>query len=112
MINKDSKSKDLAWQFIEFMVGKDVNLQYVQSFGGLPVRTSAADSDYVKDSPVLQAALQAFKQFVPNPNVAGWVQARDTMDTYLEQALNGKLSTKDTLAKMSTEVDSVLKKSR
>jgi multiple sugar transport system substrate-binding protein len=112
MINKDSKNKDLAWQFIEFMIGKDVSLQYVQSFGGLPVRASAADSPYVKNSPILQAALKAFPQFVANPNVPGWVQARDTMDTYLERALAGKASTADTLSQMSSQVDSVLKKSR
>lgn len=112
MINADAADKDLAWQFIEFMTGPEVNLEYVQAFGGVPVRASAADSDYVTASPVLQAVLGAFDQFVPNPNVPGWVQARDTMDSYLEQALNGKLSTADTLAQLTTAVDDVLEKSR
>lgn len=112
MINADSKAKDLGWKFIQFMIGKDVNQRYVQAFGGLPVRASASASPYVTASPVLTAAVKAAPQFVPNPNVAGWVQARDKMDARLEQALNQKASTADALTSMAADVDDVLKKSQ
>lgn len=109
MINADSSNKDLAWKFVKFMIDPTVNLAYVQSFGGVPVRAAAATSAYVTKSPVLEAIVKAFGQFVPNPNVPSWVQARDTMDGYLEKALHGQLSTKDTLAQMAGDVDKVLK---
>jgi multiple sugar transport system substrate-binding protein len=112
MINADSKAKELGWKFIEFMVGKDVNSQYVQSFGGIPVRSSAAASQYVTASPVLTAVIKAAPRFVPNPNVAGWVQARDKMDSRLEQALNRKATTAEVLESMAADVDDVLKKSQ
>ena len=112
MINADSKAKELGWKFIDFMVGKDVNSQYVQSFGGIPVRGSAASSSYVTSSSVLSAVVKAAPEFVPNPNVAGWVQARDKMDANLEVALNRKSSTEDVLKSMASDVDDVLKKSQ
>jgi multiple sugar transport system substrate-binding protein len=112
MINADSHVKDLAWQFIEYMTGADVNQEYVASFGGIPVRASAADSEYVAESPVLPAFLDAAPYFVPNPNVPGWVQARDTMDAHLEEALNQKAPTDEVLADMAAAVDDVLESSR
>jgi len=112
MINADSKAKDLGWKFIDFMVGKDVNSQYVQSFGGIPVRGSAASSSYVTSSAVLSAVVKAAPEFVPNPNVAGWVQARDKMDANLEEALNRKAPTQDVLKSMASDVNDVLKKSQ
>ncbi len=112
MLNADSKQQSLGWKFIQFMLGKDVNLQYVKSFGGIPVRASAASSDYVASSPVLSAVVKYADDFVPNPNVPGWVQARDVMDTHLEQALNKKTSVADTLSSMATDVDGVLTKSK
>ncbi|HET6293891.1 MAG TPA: extracellular solute-binding protein [Kribbella sp.] len=112
MINADSKAKELGWKFIDFMVGKDVNSQYVQSFGGIPVRGSAASSAYVTSSPVLTAVVKAAPEFVPNPNVAGWVQARDKMDANLEVALNRKASPQDVLKSMASDVNDVLKKSQ
>jgi multiple sugar transport system substrate-binding protein len=112
MINADSKLQDASWKFIQFMLGKKVNLQYVTSFGGIPIRSSATSSSYITSSPVLSSVLKNAKSFVPNPNVAGWVQARDVMDSHLEQALNLKTTTADTLSSMATEVDGVLKQSK
>jgi multiple sugar transport system substrate-binding protein len=112
MINADSKAKDLGWRFIDFMIGNDVNSRYVQSFGGIPVRSSAASSSYVTSSSVLTAVIKAAPEFVPNPNVAGWVQARDKMDSHLEEALNRKASTTDVLTSMTSDVNDVLKKSQ
>lgn len=112
MINADSKNPDLAWQFIDYLVSPDVNLGYVEVFGGVPVRLSAADSDYVKNNWIIQALVEAAPAFRPNPNVPGWVQARDTMDQYLEQALNAKGSNAEILDQMAVAVDDVLAKSR
>lgn len=112
MINADSTMQNAGWKFIQFMLGKSVNLTYVQSFGGVPVRNSAASSSYITASSVLSSVLKNAKSFVPNPNVPGWVQARDLMDSNLEQALNLKSSTADTLSSMATAVNGVLKQSK
>lgn len=112
IINEDSELKDLGWAFIEYMISPEISAQYTEGVGGVPARASAADSDYVKNSPVLQAFVANAANFRPNPNVPGWVQVRDTLDKYLEQALNAALPAEDALDQAATEVDDILESAR
>ncbi len=109
MINADSKQKALAWKFIQYMIAPDTSVEYTKGIGAVPPRASAVNTPYVKNSAILKAFVAAAPQFVPNPNVPGWVQIRDTMDKYLEQALNKKLSSKDALNQAAVAVDKILK---
>lgn len=108
MINKDSKNSGLAWKFIQYMISKDTSTEYTQGIGAVPPRASAVDTAYVAESPVLSAFVKDAPQFVPNPNVAGWVQVRDVMDKAIEQALNKKESAKDALDQAASKTDSIL----
>ncbi len=110
MINADSPEQELAWEFIQYMVSPETSVEYTSGIGAIPMRASAADSEYVQESEVLQAYLAATPQMVPNPNVAGWVQVRDTMGQYLEQAANGKLPAEEALSQAAAEVDAILTK--
>lgn len=112
MISSDSPDKDLAWQFIRYMMDADVSEEYTEGIGAVPTRLSAVESDYAQSSPVVQAWLEALPQFRPNPNVPGWVQARDTMAAHLERALRGQASVPDTLAAMEADVNDVLTDAR
>ncbi len=112
LINADSKQKELAWKFIQYMVSPAINAQYTQGIGAVPPLASAATSSYVKDSSILMAFVKAAPQFIPNPNVPGWVQIRDTMDKYLEQALHKKITSKQALDQAQKAVDKILKANR
>jgi multiple sugar transport system substrate-binding protein len=110
MINKDSAAKDLGWQFITYLIDPETSTQYTQGIGAIPLRKSAATSDYVTSSPVMTAFVEAADAWVPNPNVPGWVQVRDTLTKFLEQAMNGQTSPQDALAQAAPAVDEVLAK--
>ncbi|SDE35379.1 ABC transporter substrate-binding protein [Glycomyces harbinensis] len=112
MINADSELKNLAWAFISHLLEPEVSAEYTEGIGAVPVRASAAETAYVQDSPALQVFMANASDFEPNPNVPGWVQARDTLDKYLEQALNGVLSAQEALDQAAQEVDMVLESSR
>ncbi|MDR7382332.1 ABC transporter substrate-binding protein [Promicromonospora iranensis] len=112
MISSDSPDKDLAWQFIEYMIDPGTSEQYTEGIGAVPTRMSAVQGEYAQSSPVVQAWLEALPQFTANPNVPGWVQARDTMATYLEGALRGQATPEDTLTEMETAVNDVLAAAR
>lgn len=112
LINADSKQKALAWKFIQYMVDPAINLEYTQGIGAVPPLASAATTPYVKNSPILMAFVRAGAQFVPNPNVPGWVQIRDTMDKYLEQALHKTITSKKALDQAQVAVDKIIKASR
>ncbi|GAA2235614.1 ABC transporter substrate-binding protein [Herbiconiux moechotypicola] len=108
MINADSKDPDLAWSFIEYMLSPEVSTEYTQGTGTIPVRASAAESDYAKNSPIITAFLAASPDFQTNPNVVGWVQVRDALDKQLERALNGVATSQEALDEAAAEADKIL----
>ncbi|MFB2596695.1 ABC transporter substrate-binding protein [Herbiconiux sp. P17] len=109
MINADSENQDLAWKFISYFIDPEVSAQYTQGIGAIPLRASAADTDYVKNDPIMQAFLKAAPDYIANPNVAGWVQVRDILDKNLEQALHETVPSKDALDQAADEADPILK---
>jgi multiple sugar transport system substrate-binding protein len=108
MINKDSTKKALAWKFISYLISPDINLEYNEGTGGGPVRSSAASSDYVRDSPVVRQFARAAADFQPDPNVPTWVHARDTLSKYLDQGVNQVVEVPTALRQAATEVDGIL----
>jgi multiple sugar transport system substrate-binding protein len=108
MINKDSRAKSLGWKFISYLISAKTSATYTEGIGALPVRASAADTDYVKKSPVLGAFVQATGHFRPNPNVPGWTRIRDTMAKHLEQAVHNQVDPATALRQAAAEVDAIL----
>lgn len=110
VINKDSAEKELAWKFISYMISPETSVTYTEGIGAVPVRASAAMSEYVKNSPVIQAFVEAVPTFKPNPNVPGWVQIRDMLSKYLEQAVSKKVAPEKALKQAAAEADAILAK--
>ncbi|NED97972.1 ABC transporter substrate-binding protein [Phytoactinopolyspora alkaliphila] len=108
MINKDSSQKELAWDFIAYMIDPDINLDYAEALGALPVHASAVDSDYVSSNPELAKAVEALPANHPNPNVPGWVQMRDAMGQHLERALHGEVGAAEALERATAEVEKIV----
>ncbi|MDQ1658274.1 MAG: multiple sugar transport system substrate-binding protein [Cryptosporangiaceae bacterium] len=108
MINKDSHAKSLAWKFISYLISAKTSATYTEGIGALPVRASAADTDYVKKSPVLQSFVRAAGSFTPNPNVPGWTKIRDVLAKHLEQAMHQQVDPATALRQAAAEVDAIL----
>lgn len=101
-INADTEATELSWDFIEFMSSPEISTAYAEGTGNIPIRASAAESEYVQSSRVLQAFLAEMPNFVPNPNVPSWTQIRDVLDAQLEQALAG-VATPDAALKAAAD---------
>jgi multiple sugar transport system substrate-binding protein len=110
-ISKDSKNQDLAWKFLQFMASSEVSNRYAEVIGSIPIRQSARTSDYVTKNPLLATFVGSQQAYVANPNVPAWVQVRDVLSRYLQQALAGKIEPKDALSKAAQEVKPLLERS-
>ncbi len=108
MINADAPDADLAWSFIQFMLSPDISTEYTQGTGTIPVRASAADSDYAKNSAIITMFLQESSHLHANPNVVGWVQVRDALDKQLERGLNAVADSSSVLKEAADEADKIL----
>jgi len=112
MISADARDKDLAWDFIEYLLTPEISSQYVEGIGAIPARKSAVDTPYVADDPLMSDYVSLIPDYVPNPSVPGWIVARDSMAAILEQALNAQLTPQEALDQMQVEVDDALAQAR
>lgn len=112
MISSDAPDKELAWDFIQYLLSPEVSEQYVEGIGAIPARQSAIDTPYVADDPLMTQYVELIPTYVPNPTVPGWIAARDAMSSVLEQALNGQVTPQEALDRMQTEIDEILASAR
>ena len=108
MINPDSAKKDDAWELLMMIGGEEYNTKYAEEVGNVPVRASAAETDYVSESPAISSTVANSEHFRSNPNIPGWTEVRDTLAEHLEQALNGQVTAKEALDNAAAEIESVL----
>ena len=112
MMNPDSAKKELAWEFMTLMGDKELNNQYAENVGHVPIRKSAVESDYVQEYPAIATAVENTEHFRPNPNVPGWTKIRDTLASYIEQALNDQVTPKEALDGAAEEIQPILDESK
>ncbi|MGO3208821.1 ABC transporter substrate-binding protein [Brachybacterium sp.] len=108
MINPDSAKKDAAWEFLAFFGSADLGNRYAEEVGHVPARASAVDSEYVQSNPAIAEAVENSENFRSNPNVPGWTRIRDTLGSYLEQALNGQGTAQEALDGAAEEIEQIL----
>ncbi|MGO1226734.1 MAG: hypothetical protein ACTMH5_07865 [Brachybacterium sp.] len=66
------------------------------------------DSEYVQSNPAIAEAVENSENFRSNPNVPGWTRIRDTLGSYLEQALNGQGTAQEALDGAAEEIEQIL----
>lgn len=64
---KNSKHKEAAWKFVEFLVSKESNSYWNQQTGQIPANTEAQGDSWVADLPHLKAAVATLND--PNTTV-------------------------------------------
>lgn len=88
-VSADSAEKDLAWEFVNFMVSPENSRAYIQAVGGIPARTSAAQDPQIARIDYLTPYLEAASFLRGNPNIPEWTQLRDVLAVAVEEAMRG-----------------------
>ena len=108
MINPDSSRIDAAWEFIQMIGDPELNNQYAEDVGHVPVHASAIESEYVQETPAVAATVENADYFRSNPNIPAWTRVRDTLAQYIEQALSGQATAQEALDQAAAEVEQIL----
>ncbi|MFU8852031.1 extracellular solute-binding protein [Micromonospora sp. SL1-18] len=108
-ISADSRRKDQAWQFIQFLLKPENAKAYVQAVGGIPARASLATDPDLADKPYIKPYMDAAKTFRGNPNLEKWTQIRDALAAEIEGALRGKAPADEALDRSATKAAELLK---
>ncbi len=96
-IVRGSRNPDLAWEYIQFMAGKEVQIEY--SANALPIYISAYDDPRViGDQPTLASvSKKQYKYVVNRPQVTWYPQLSQILQVEIQKALIGIKSPEDAL---------------
>ncbi|ALC81510.1 MULTISPECIES: ABC transporter substrate-binding protein [Bacillus] len=102
-IAKNSKNKELAWEFLKFTSSDFYQKFMWEEHGVLPVVKSSLEWDSVKNSPLTTAAIKTLATPIAPRYPWASSQPRFILQSKIEGALTGELTAKEALEQAQTE---------
>jgi multiple sugar transport system substrate-binding protein len=106
MVFKNSKNRDTAWKFVDYLTQEAAQQKLYELVGSLPAVKSAWDSGKLATDPMLKVFGTQLDDAKSAPAIATWEQVADTLDHGVEQAVVGGQSSdaalKDAASKANT----------
>lgn len=87
VVFKDSRRKDLAWQFLEFMSDPARQVEWMQITNDLPSVKTAWDHPYFADKPLVQVFGKQLFDTASPPTVPEWEQIASALDDTMERVV-------------------------
>jgi multiple sugar transport system substrate-binding protein len=92
VVYKDSKNKDLAWKFVQFLTDPKTQVAWYQDVTDLPAVTAAWDDPAMKSDPNVAAFGEQLKSTQAQPAIASWSEVADAINSDLEKMTSGKMT--------------------
>ncbi len=89
VIFKNSKNKDLAWKFIEFLSGPEIQVEWYKITSDLPSVRSAWENEILAKDPVLKVFHQQLEDAKSPPNIPKWEQIAEVLHQKVEEIIVG-----------------------
>ncbi|BBF45048.1 glycerol-3-phosphate ABC transporter, periplasmic glycerol-3-phosphate-binding protein [Lachnospiraceae bacterium KM106-2] len=114
--NKDDAKKKATWEFVKFLISSESQAYWNTKTGYFPVTTAAHDEQVFKDNitkyPQFKTAIDQLHN--SKPEYAGallsvFPEARQTVETEIENMVNGKQSEADTVKSMADQINKSIK---
>ncbi len=110
---KNSKNKEAAWKFVEFLSEKGTQLAFFRETNNLPAVVSAWDEPYFKNDKFIRAFYEQFQNVVATPKIPEWEQiVFAKLQQYAEYAARGTMTGEEAMKAMDKEVNIILEKRR
>lgn len=89
MVFKDSKNRDTAWKFVDFLTQEPAQQKLYELVGSLPAVKSAWDTGKLATDPMLKVFGAQLEDAKSAPALPTWEQVADTLDHGIEEATLG-----------------------
>jgi len=87
-VSRFSRQPDLAWRFVAFMTGRDIQKRIALATGRAPTRTALYDDlEVAQRIPQLKSLLETFKRAAPRPTTPVYVPLSNIMQRYFSSVL-------------------------
>jgi len=97
----DRKRERAAWEFIKWFTAPEQTAYWSVKTSYMPVRRSAMSSDVIKDFlekyPHYKGIYEQLETAVYEPQTPAWFKARPELKSFLERAMRGDLSARETV---------------
>lgn len=114
--NKDETKKDATWEFVKFLISPESQAYWNANTGYFPVTTDAQNEqifkDNVKEFPQFQTAIDQLHSSAPKyagALISVFPEARQIVETEIENMLNGKQTPEETLKTMADSINKSIK---
>lgn len=108
----DQATKNAAWVFLQYLVGKEVNMKWAEGTGYLPTRLSVLTTEegqaFLAEKPAFQCIFDNLDLINPRIQSAAWSQLATTWKAYMDTMINQGGSIVDESADMVVEINEIL----
>ena len=108
----DQATKNAAWQFLQFLCGKEVNMEWAEGTGYLPTRNSVLNTDegkqFLEKKPAFQCIFDNLNLINPRIQNAAWSELATTWKNYMEVIMNQNGDVNSNSEDMVTEINEIL----
>ena len=108
-MSAQSKNKKLAWELMKFLTRPDNLIAYNETQYFLPPLRSAANSDYVRNTPFMPYFMEMMEKYGRSlPPIPEWFEMRAGLKTAVDQALYGDKTPQQALDDYARQVDKMI----
>jgi multiple sugar transport system substrate-binding protein len=107
MVFKNTKNRDTAWKFVDFLTQDAAQQKLYQLVGSLPAVKSAWSSGKLATDPMLKLFGDQLDDAKSAPAIATWEQVASTLDDGIEQATIGGQQPSDALKNATSKANSI-----
>lgn len=105
-------TKNAAWQFLQFLCGKEVNMEWAEGTGYLPTRNSVLNTEegkkFLEKKPAFQCIFDNLNLINPRIQNAAWSELATTWKNYMEIIMNQGGDITSDSNDMVTEINEIL----
>jgi multiple sugar transport system substrate-binding protein len=112
VVFRQSKKKEAAWKFIEFLASTKQSIAFYRITGNLPPRKSAWNDSSLASNKYIRAFYQQIQRLDPLPPVPEWEQIVIKLQLYIEYVATNTLTVDEALKRFDIDVDHMLVKRR
>lgn len=107
VVFKDSKNRDTAWKFVDFLTQEPQQQKLYELVGSLPAVQSTWESGELADDPLLKAFGDQLQDAKSAPAIATWEQVAAPLDDAIEQVARGKSDASTALSNAEGKANSI-----
>lgn len=108
VIFRGAKDKELAFDFLKFLVSEENQARWANELGQIPVNMNSFGDVDLGKHPYLKTFLSQMKTAIPRAVVSDYPAIENLVNQQMEAALSGKRSVKETLTVITEKVNKLL----